>query len=359
MYDVAMKLQSSEPLVEALCLLNYLLSNSPSNFHAKLLCLQIYHRLGCGWGAHETYERLDVKNVQLDSMGYLHCAQLPICGIPSIAKPLYDSTLKFFTASYKESLEFLAMCYKFGSFSKLQEFMDFRDRLSNSLHYALVSAETLISEMVCMSGTAAQNVESVGSFNLEPKKDRLDWAEMTDNRDLTVIVQWDLKSADGTNSMEIESFRQDLELLKVRSMVLRVVGACIDVYDPSEERASAIQTLTELRPRFGKLLADIRALDLKPVSGEFLASLLPSRLHGILALPYETFFDNLIQLVLVLESGSDAGENVATALEANLVDIESRLCGSISRHNTSSDLLWNRKTVQETITNCLEVSYIE
>lgn len=354
MYDVAIKLQSSEPLVEALCLLNYLLSNSPSNFHAKLLCLQIYHRLGCGWGAHETYTSLDVKNVQLDSMGYLHCVQLPICGIPSIAKPLYDSTLKFFTASYKESLEFLAMCYKFGSFSKLQEFMDFRDRLSNSLHYALVSAETLISEIVCMSGTSAQNVEAMGSFNLDPKKDRLDWAEMTDNRDLTVIVRWDVKSG-GTVCAETASFGQDLELLKVRSMVLRVIGACIDVYDPSEERTVALQTLTDLQPRFGKLLADIRALDLKPVSGEFLSSLLPSRLNGILALPYERFFDNLVGFVLALESGMNSAESEADAVEASLVDIESRLCDGIAEHNKSNDLLWNRKTVQETITNCLEV----
>ncbi|CRK99230.1 CLUMA_CG012680, isoform A [Clunio marinus] len=125
MFDLAAKENSIERLIEAAHLLNYLLQNSPSNFHAKLLCLQIYHILGCSLGAHSIYSSLDVKHVQLDSLGYLHCTHLPLTGIVSLAKPIYDQTLKFFTASYKESLEYLAMSYKFGSFSKLQEFMDF------------------------------------------------------------------------------------------------------------------------------------------------------------------------------------------------------------------------------------------
>lgn len=120
MYDIAIKLNSPDRLVETLHLLNYLLKNSPSNFHAKLLCLQIFHILGCTLGAHKIYDSLDIKHIQLDSMGYLHCAHLPLTGISSLAKPIYDQTLKFFTASYKDSLEYLAMSYKFGSFSKLQ-----------------------------------------------------------------------------------------------------------------------------------------------------------------------------------------------------------------------------------------------
>lgn len=91
MYDLSLKLQSSEHLVEALCLLHYLLSNSPSNFHAKLLCLQIYHLIGCGWGAHKTAESLNMKYVQLDSMGYLHASQLPLIGIPWIGETSNNS----------------------------------------------------------------------------------------------------------------------------------------------------------------------------------------------------------------------------------------------------------------------------
>lgn len=46
MFDLAKKTKSSGPLTKALTLLNYVLLKSPSNFHVKLLCLQIYHLLG-------------------------------------------------------------------------------------------------------------------------------------------------------------------------------------------------------------------------------------------------------------------------------------------------------------------------
>lgn len=98
-------------------------------------------------GATKIYETLDIKHIQLDSMGFIHCALLPTIGLPSIAKPLYDVTLKFFTTSLKDSVEYLAMSYKFGSFSKLQEFMDFREKLANSLHYSLISVEAILMEI--------------------------------------------------------------------------------------------------------------------------------------------------------------------------------------------------------------------
>lgn len=370
MYDLSLQLASSAPLIEALCLLNYVLSNSPSNFHAKLLCLQIYHRLGCGWGAHKTYETLDVKHVQLDSMGYLHCVQLAAAGIPTVAKPLYDQTMKFFTSSYRESLEYLSTCYRFGSFSKLQEFMEFRDRLSNSLHYAIVSAEALMGEMVGMSAARAEQiVATVSGFNLEPRRDRLNYGEMTDNRDLSVVVRWDAKSVatDGEVSStglsgkeaEAESFRQDVQLLRLRSFMLRIVGACVNVYDASADRTEALGTVVELRERWSALMVEVRAMDMRPVSAGRLTNLLPSRVHGMLRQPYEAFFEALMRMVLALDGG-----DAVTLLELNAAEdelraalqlVEQRARDSIVEHGRSEDLLWERRSVQEVVVNCLEV----
>lgn len=367
MYDLSLQLASSAPMIEALCLLNYVLSNSPSNFHAKLLCLQIYHRLGCGWGAQKTYETLDVKHVQLDSMGYLHCVQLPATGIPTVAKPLYDQTLKFFTSSYKESLEYLSMCYRFGSFSKLQEFMEFRDRLSNSLHYAIVAAESLLAEMVGMSAARAkQTVATVGGFNLDPRRDRIKYEEMTDNRDLSVVVRWDTKAAvsDGGLSgkeAESESFEQDLQLLRMRSFMLRMIGACVDVYDPDQSREAALETVTELRGRWSALVAEVRAMNLRPVSSRRLTNLLPSRVHGMLSQPYGAFFEALLRMVLALDGGDavtlvelNAAED---ELRAVLQAVELRARDSIEQHRSCGDVLWERRSVQEVVVNCLEVRH--
>lgn len=366
MYDVGRQLRSSAPLIEALCLLSYLLSNSPSNFHAKLLCLQIYHRLGCGWGAHKTYETLDVKHVQLDSMGYLHCAQLPIAGIPAVAKPLYEQTLKFFTASYKESLEYMSICYRYGSFSKLQEFMEFRDRLSNSLHYGLCSAEALLAEMVGMSAASAEQIRaSVAAFNLEPARDRIAFAEMTDNRDLSVVVRWSAAGeADRERADGAAAFAQDVQLLRLRSFMLRMVGACVDVYNApggGEPHTKATGVLSELRDRWIQLVAEVRDLQLEPVSSARLADLLPSRLHGILQRPYAAFFDALLALVLALEAGGGAAvtlkelNGAEDALHAVLTDVEQGVRNAIAEHGRAADALWQRRDVQECIVNGLEI----
>lgn len=102
LYDLAQLTQSSEHIILALVLLDNLLNNSPSNFHAKLLSVRLYHTLGGGIGAQTMYESLDVKHLQLDSLGYIHCGRLPTTGLLNLATNLYDTTLKFFSSNYKD-----------------------------------------------------------------------------------------------------------------------------------------------------------------------------------------------------------------------------------------------------------------
>lgn len=46
LYDQAVASESSCPILSALVLLEGVLKRSPSNFHAKLLCIRLYHLLG-------------------------------------------------------------------------------------------------------------------------------------------------------------------------------------------------------------------------------------------------------------------------------------------------------------------------
>lgn len=46
LYDLALIEKKSDSIIIALILLENLLKNSPSNFHAKLLALRLYHTLG-------------------------------------------------------------------------------------------------------------------------------------------------------------------------------------------------------------------------------------------------------------------------------------------------------------------------
>jgi N-terminal acetyltransferase B complex non-catalytic subunit len=55
LYDLSRTEQSSEPIIAALVLLENMLKNSPSNFHAKLLSVRLYHTVG-------TYASVTVKS---------------------------------------------------------------------------------------------------------------------------------------------------------------------------------------------------------------------------------------------------------------------------------------------------------
>lgn len=382
MYDLAVKMNSTERLVDTLHLLNYLLRNSPSNFHAKLLCLQIYHILGCSLGAHKIYVSLDIKHVQLDSLGYLHCAHLPLSGLTSLAKPVYDQTLKFFTASYKDSLEYLAMSYKFGSFSKLQEFMDFRERLSNSLHYSMTSVEALIQEIACFNGPVAQNLLQFQNMKIEPNEDRIKYDELMDNRDLDVMIRWDpiyrytsetaepLKKptvimADA-KEREKESFVQDTELLQMRSSLLRLVAASVDliqtpqgnVYKEVNGHSPFVDdnevSFKILMNSWKELFSLTKRLNPQPSSSEFLVNLLPSRLHFMMHLPYDEVFTSLATFVHQLWLGSEKAKEAANGIMKSLETVKVFL--EKLQPTSQTGPIFDYRILQGSFVGCVEVS---
>lgn len=380
MYDIAIKLNSSDRLVETLHLLNYLLKNSPSNFHAKLLCLQIFHILGCTLGAHKIYDSLDIKHVQLDSMGYLHCAHLPSTGIVTLAKPIYDQTLKFFTASYKDSLEYLAMSYKFGSFSKLQEFMDFRERLSNSLHYSMISVEALLQEIIYLNGSYQQNYLQFQNMKIEPNEDRIDYSQLNDNRDLNVMLRWDPMYTidnqpfyESVKEMEKESFLQDTELLQMRSNLLRLVAASVDlIHTPhlktinintkehnghdSPSKVTTDECFKMLIESWRELFNRVRKLNYRRSSSQFLVNLLPSRLHIMIELPYEEVFLALGNFVYSLWMGDENTKEMAKVLQEKLVSVKNFI-EMLESLNEKKEISFY-KNLQATIVGCVEVRKI-
>lgn len=374
-----MKLNSPNRLVETLHFLNYLLKNSPSNFHGKLLCLQIFNILGCGLGAHKIYDSLDIKHIQLDSMGYLHCANLPMTALTTLSKPIYDQTLKFFTASYKDSSEYLAMSYKFGSFSKLQEFMDFREKLSNSLHYSMVSVEALLQEIVYFNGSNQQNCLQFQNMKIEPNEDRIKYEELTDNRDLTVMLRWD-PIRDENNEpvyekikeIEKESFTQDVELLRMRSTMLRIVASSVELIQTQcknnqnlstkehngHSSLSSIEDLDEnhkiLIETWDEHFNLLKKLNYQQTSSQYLVNLLPSRLIVMLQLPYDKVFSLLGKFVYNLWMSSEKTKEVGNELLQAFVDLKT-FVEKLEPVDEASKLFYYRN-LQAKFIACVEVS---
>uniref|UniRef100_A0A2M4AKV0 Phagocyte signaling-impaired protein n=1 Tax=Anopheles triannulatus TaxID=58253 RepID=A0A2M4AKV0_9DIPT len=414
MYERAWRLQRSQPIVEALTLLHYLLDNSPSNFHGKLLCLQLYHRLGLTQAAQEAYDALDIKHIQLDSLGYLHCGQLANGGFPGTAKQVYERTLIFFINDHEAYAEFPKASYNFGTFSKLVEMIDFRNRLANSHHFALVSVESLLTLVVGFGGSLAQCLAAYRQMRTsKPHEDRIAWDKLHDNRDLTIFFAWDPPSvgnepepesngccvpaaatvADETKpvgavlderreAIRVASYAQEYDLLRLRSSLARLVFGLVELHRGQEEPEYAEQ-VRQLRDSWVRTVGEIEAKRYEPSSGRYLVNLLPSRLHLYLRLPYATIFRHLADFMLGLWHGfcytdddmgtgansngnSDITSNTASTSLERLTEAANRctkdvqnvfetMQRTIETFNESVDPLWHWKPAHEVVNGCAEI----
>ncbi|KAH8310732.1 hypothetical protein KR044_002767 [Drosophila immigrans] len=371
MYDISFREQKSDQLFEALCLLQYVLRNSTSNFHVKLLSLKIYHMFGCMLGAQEMYDYLDIKQIQLDSMGYVHCNLLPLTGRFSGVRNCYDSTLKFFTNSYKERLEYIALTYRFCTFSKMEEFMNFKERLTNSLLYVACSVEAQLCDLVSCYGNVQQNLSAYAAMSIEPADDRIAWNELSDNRDLEAIIRWDPLHMVNAEADRKESYDQEIEVLQIRSLLLRLFASFIDLFHapPSAKLAMSnskavleapvedTATIELLRESWTGLHQRLRLMNYKPLSQQFLVNLLPTRLHLLLELPYERFFDDLGKLVLDLYVGSSQLAMQCKLMSENVAAVMEICVQTITESNewNGKDGLWKRRIHQQKVAACLEI----
>lgn len=378
MYDISQEEQKSDRIFEALCLLQYVLRNSTSNFHVKLLSLKIYHMLGCHLGAQEMYDYLEIKQIQLDSMGYIHCNPLVLSGRFSMSRLVFDSTLKFFTTSYKERLEYIALTYRLCTFSKLEEFMNFKERLTNSLHYVSSSVEAQLCDLVMLYGNVNQNLNTYMVMSIDPAEDRISWNELSDNRDLGALIRWDPIHLVDVEEQRKESFYQETEVLHIRSLLLRLIASFVDLFHPTlsakycraaaynnkecpqnsvSTSAKEITIIESLRDSWLDLFKRLRAADIKPLHNRFLVNLLPTRLHLLLEMPYEKFFSDLATLVMQMYVGDTNLPLQCKLVSDNIVDVVN-LCETIIKESdeATEDGLWRRREWQSKVAVCLEVS---
>ncbi|XP_018335486.1 phagocyte signaling-impaired protein isoform X2 [Agrilus planipennis] len=356
LYDLAIAQNSSQPLVCALVLLENLLRNSPSNFNAKLLCVKFYHLLGCGAGAHHWYESLDIKHLQLDSLGYIHCSQLYSRGMFTLAAGLYDTTLKFFTSNYKDSSDHLTFSYKFGSFIKLEEFMDFRERLNNSLHYVTTAVDKIILSLVQCS-----SIENLYSIDLVPKDNKIEWEELRDNRDVSVHLSWDPERIEGSMEDNLDMkllVEQDMALLRLRFLLVRSFSISLDIVKSSDGvRSKHVEDLRDVLKDWKNTHSKVAEKHYKMFETICVAYPLPSHLHAYLELPFSECLIRVFDLFCAV--ATEVFTDDISALSKDVCTSLSRLVDNISRtikvQNESKDCLWNAANVLEQVVNTVEV----
>uniref|UniRef100_A0A5F9D4G5 N-alpha-acetyltransferase 25, NatB auxiliary subunit n=1 Tax=Oryctolagus cuniculus TaxID=9986 RepID=A0A5F9D4G5_RABIT len=133
---------------QALTLLEEGLTHSPSNAQFKLLLVRIYCVLGAFEPVVDLYSSLDAKHIQHDTIGYLLTRYAESLGQYAAASQSCNFALRFFHSNQKDTSEYIIQAYKYGAFEKIPEFIAFRNRLNNSLHFAQVRTERMLLDLL-------------------------------------------------------------------------------------------------------------------------------------------------------------------------------------------------------------------
>ncbi|XP_046900636.1 N-alpha-acetyltransferase 25, NatB auxiliary subunit [Hypomesus transpacificus] len=210
---------------QCLGLLDEGLSHSPANAQFKLLQLLLFCRLGAFEPVVDLYSSLDAKHVQHDTIGYLLTRYAESLGQFAAASQSCNFSLRFFHSNQKDTSEYIIQAYKYGAFEKIPEFIAFRSRLNQSLHFAQVRTERMLLDLYLEADISLSLEDSVKVMGMSPEEDDIPWDNMRDNRDLTVFTSWEPKDRQLTEEHKRLSVEEESIWLRIRSLTLRLIAS--------------------------------------------------------------------------------------------------------------------------------------
>ncbi|KAL0818460.1 hypothetical protein ABMA28_008920 [Loxostege sticticalis] len=325
-FFAAMQQQSSAPVIEALGLLELVLHHSPANFHAKLILVKLYHFLGNALAADSIYQRLEIKHIQLVSLGWLHAARLAPGGACTRALQLLADTKAFHTHHQKDSVEHLTYAYKYGTFEKLVELRAWGARLEQCAWCACVARHRAL--LALTAGPAAP----LHAPCRLPQ-------EATDNRDLNVIVSYEPPEAQDPNLKE-RTFDQELSYLRLKDALVSSVAK-----PQYEELKTCVEAFSKAMEKCREKYAVSEKIS---ISAPF-----PSRIIAFVTspVPYRELYSNTLYMVgeLAMNHTSEAH-----ALCERVAGLLATVPQCLAEPEGAPDAAWGLRDRLEALSNYLE-----
>lgn len=358
--DVWRETGDQKTLNQIIVILEGALRNSPSNYQIKLLLIKLYNLIGAVGPTYTLYETMGIKHIQQDVLGYLVTPHLAAKGHFIQACIIFGNMLKFFTANYKDTVDYLIASYKYGSFTKIQEFLDFRERLNNSLQYATVAVERMIQDLIIETNNHSATEQIIIYMEIDPEKDKTVWEDLRANWDLDIMVSWDPPSKRVTSATKQLSFVAEVEWLKLRNLLVRCIAAAHNLSSSSAKgdnecsvdncnmanqemrvpRDILVDLTKQLREMIEKLHPDDYQLPQDPIQGP-LTCRLPSQLRGGYLRPLVELLNLVLQLHQMQKHGDGANEEKCDYVIKNAITKEIKECISNIIINLNSNNLSN------------------
>ncbi|KAG0240907.1 N-alpha-acetyltransferase 25, NatB auxiliary subunit [Actinomortierella wolfii] len=191
--DLYKETKSYTPLLNAAFLLEHALKASKHNYQMKLLLIRIYSILGAFNCANAIYNTMSIRHVQHDTMSHYITDRALNYGLVNEALTQVYEEHQIYHSNEAETPEMILQAYKYSTFSKIPEFIEFQSRLENSLQKVIADRELIRLEFM-KEDTVTHAVKYLQEldgdqlkFDAEFRKTRID------NRDTTVMLHWNPK----------------------------------------------------------------------------------------------------------------------------------------------------------------------
>uniref|UniRef100_A0A0B7AIK1 Uncharacterized protein n=1 Tax=Arion vulgaris TaxID=1028688 RepID=A0A0B7AIK1_9EUPU len=197
---------------------------SSSNYQMKLLLIRLYCIKGVFGPCPALYDGIEIKHIMNDTLGYIVSNHVIRLGHFMEASTMYGAMVRFFLLNQREASEHLMSSYKFGSFGRIQEFVEFQNRLNNSIQFHHATTEKLLLDLIMQTDSHDSTEEAVRCMNVHPLTDkRIDLATIYDNRDLGIALCWDPPSLLQSEENRLRSKKEEEAWLVIRWLQLHIL----------------------------------------------------------------------------------------------------------------------------------------
>lgn len=181
-------------LLEAILVLEFGLTVRKYVWQYKIILVHLYSYLGALPLAHKWYITLEVKNILLESVSHHILPQMLNSPFLQHAADLVKDYLKFMDDHLKESADLTCLAYRHRTYSKVIEFVQFKDRLQRSMQYLSVKSDSVtlhlkqkaefLDEVESILGNVSHGTKLVELSNEDSMK------HLTFNEDLEARPWW-------------------------------------------------------------------------------------------------------------------------------------------------------------------------
>ncbi|XP_067935539.1 N-alpha-acetyltransferase 25, NatB auxiliary subunit-like isoform X2 [Watersipora subatra] len=251
--DVYASTGDDKYILQSLAWLEQAIKISPATHQISLLLVYIYTSIGVYGPVPQLITDMEVKQILYDSVGYLYSGQAMAHGHFSIACQHYDQMLKFFNSSNREICDCLIQCYKFGTFSKVEEFGDYKRRAANSVQYAIAVNEKQVLDMIFESKSYDALACTVTYLPSVPEKDTINWDQLRDNRDIPASDSWDREKF--TDNHKLHTFNEQKHWLRYRNLSIRLIATSVHLAAGSTDTPNLLDLLDTLAKDYHEQLS--------------------------------------------------------------------------------------------------------